>query len=73
LPQLLQQPLQPVSITSQSIEKAGIRHAADIQHTGRRGDRREPVADGMCQSAQQLVMYREPSFGADVGLPGFAH
>jgi hypothetical protein len=27
----------------------------------------------MCQCAQQLVMHREPSFGADVGLPGCAH
>ena len=73
LAQLLQQPLQPVRIAPQTVEEARIGHSAGIEYTGRRDDRREPVADGMCQSAQQIVMHREPSFGADAGLPGFAH
>ncbi len=73
LTQLVQQPLEPFGIDAQSFEEAGIGYFAGIQHTGRRGDRREPVADGMCQCAQQLVMYTEPSFGADVGLTNLAH
>jgi len=73
LTQLLQQPLEAFGISSQSVEKARIGHLADLEHAGQRGDHREPVADGVCQCAQQLVMHREPSFGADVGLPGCAH
>ncbi len=73
VPQQMQQPLEPFRIGTQAVEKSCIGHFAGIQHPGRRGDRRQPVADGMCQSAEQLVMYREPSFGADVGLTNRAH
>jgi len=73
LAQLVQQSLEPFSVEAQTFQETGVGHFAGIQHTGRRGDRREPVADGMCQCAQQLVMYTEPSFGADVGLTNLAH
>lgn len=73
LPQLAQQPLEPLGIKTQPVEEARIGQFARIKHTGRRGNRREPVADGVCHAAQQLVMNTEPTLGPVVSADRLAH
>lgn len=73
LPKLAQQPLEPLGIKAQPVEEARIGQLARIEHTGRRGDRREPVADGVCHAAQQLVMNTEPTLGPVVSADRLAH
>jgi hypothetical protein len=71
LPQERQQSVESIGITSQSIQEARIGRLAHIEHTSRRRDGREPIADGVRQTAQQIVMNGEPVLRA-TRLPGLA-
>lgn len=64
LPQGLKQPLETPRIVLQPGDEARVRDHARIEHTGRCRDGGQPIADGMCQSAQQIVMNGEPAHNA---------
>ena len=66
LPQLLQQTVQSVGIRSQAGEHTFVGNTRRIEERGNRCDRRDAIAECMCQPTQQIVMYREPTRRAGV-------
>ncbi len=59
--QRLQQPLELLGVALQPVHETWVGGADALQHAGQSGNRRQTVAHGMCQPAQQIVMYREPA------------
>ena len=65
-----QQAVEPIGVTAQSIEESRVGRFVHIEHTRRGGDRRQAVADGVRESAQQIVLNSEPALRL-VRRPGF--
>lgn len=71
LTQERQQSVESVGIAAQTVQESRVGRLAHIQHARRRRDGGEPVADGVRQSAQQIVMNGEPVLRTS-RLPGLA-
>ena len=71
LSQQREQAIEPVGVAPQSVNEARIGSLMHIQHAGSSRNGRQPIADRMSQSAQQIVMNGEPALRAS-RLPGLA-
>ena len=73
LPQQVQHPLEALGVLPQAVEESRVGDFARVEHTGRGADRRQPVADRVCQTAQQFVLNAEPALGPAFQVARPAH